>query len=154
MGMKRGNVQTVAEKKFKEWLDKKGYPYLYIEQSKETFPEFFKGLSKRPDFLVIVKNFGIIAVDIKERKDYNFTLDEAEEVEKYIEFERLTRLPVWFVFCTRDNYETWYWIPLSQVLSCEQKENSSSGAKFRVIKPNECIIIQLNKNDGLSRLIE
>ncbi|ADU97503.1 hypothetical protein [Thermovibrio ammonificans] len=156
--MKANNLQTVAEEKFREWLDKMNYPYLYIEQSINTFSKFFKGTSKRPDFLIIVKNFGIIAVDVKEKKPYgaklSFTLDEKNEVEKYIEFERLTRLPVWFVFCAKGNYDTWYWIPLSRVLSCKQETNNSDGSKFRVIEHSDCIIIQPNKNDGISRLIE
>ncbi len=150
-----------SEKEFMKWLNMKGYPYLYIEQSTGTFSSFFKNLSKRPDFLVVVKNFGILAVDVKERSMSsgsgwaNFTLDEENDVKKYIEFERVTRLPVWFVFCKpEEHYKTWYWISLSMVLECPLKENSSTKEKFRAINVSDCIIIQVNKGDGLSRLME
>lgn len=142
-----------GEEEFKNWLDKKGYPYFYIEQSPETFSSFFKGLSKRPDFFVVIQHFGIIAVDVKERnnKYQTFTLDEEQDVKKYLEFERITRLPVWFVFCRADDgYKIWYWIPLFKVLECELK-NGKEGA-FRVIKTSDCIILQ--DRDNISRLID
>jgi len=152
---------NLSEQAFKNWLDMKEYPYLYVEQSQDTFSSFFKGLTKRPDFLVIVKNFGIIAVDVKERrinpdKGYtDFILDEKDEVAKYIEFERITRTPVWFAFCKpEERYETWYWIPLSKVLECEKKVSSHDGKEFRAINVSDCIVIQQNRNDGLSRLME
>ena len=48
-------VANEAELKFKEWLDSKGYPYLYIEQSPELFATFFRDVEvKRPDFLILV----------------------------------------------------------------------------------------------------
>ncbi|WP_457569357.1 hypothetical protein [Desulfurobacterium sp.] len=153
-------AMTRSEEEFMKWLDTKEYPYLYIEQSTDTFSSFFKGLSKRPDFLVIVRNFGIVAVDVKERRinpalGYtDFILDEEEEVKKYIEFERVTRLPVWFVFCKpEERYQTWYWIPLSRVLECPVKKNNNE-EEFRAINVSDCIIVQTNRGDGLSRLME
>ena len=152
---------NTSEREFKNWLDSKDYPYLFIEQSPDTFSSFFKGITKRPDFLIIVKNFGIIAVDVKERRinpDMGYTdfiLDEINEVSKYIEFERITRIPVWFAFCKpEERYETWYWIPLSKVLECEKKVSSQSGDEFRTINVSDCIVIQKNRNDGLPRLME
>ena len=142
---------TESEKAFKKWLDDRNYPYMYIEQSKETFSAFFRGISKRPDFLLIVKNFGIIAVDVKERRK-SFTVDEKDEIEKYVEFERITRIPVWFVFCREKDYENWYWIPLSKVLNIDKKR--SKIGYFRPIRESDCIIIQKAKGDGISRLIE
>jgi hypothetical protein len=146
---------TDAENKFKEWLDKRGYPYFYIEQSPETYPTFFRGLTKRPDFFVAIPYFGFIAVDVKEKEkgekySRTFTLNEENEVKKYLVFERIIGIPVWFVFCQRGEYDIWYWIPLSKVLECELK-NGKNG-KFRVIKDSDCIILQ--KEDTISRLID
>ena len=110
-----------AEKKFKCWLDQRNYSYLYIDQSLPSFAEFFRNITKRPDFLMVVNGIGFIAVDVKEKyphPDYgNYILDESDEVEKYLQFERITRLPVWFVFGSKkDNYNTWNWASLSKVL--------------------------------------
>jgi len=154
-------TMTNSEERFKEWLDQMGYPYLYVEQSATTFSSFFRGSLKRPDFLVVVKNFGIIAVDVKlrdinPRQGYtDFILDEEDEVKKYIEFERVIRLPVWFVFCKpEERYETWYWIPLSRVLECPVRRNRHDGTEFRAVNVSDCIIVQANRGDGLSRLME
>lgn len=143
------------EAKFKDWLDKRNYSYLYIDQSTQTFAEFFRNLTKRPDFLVVVNNVGMLAVDTKERDPQpNYIIDETDEIEKYLEFERRVRLPVWFVFgSSKDNYNTWHWISLSKVLECPLKTSSKSGEAFRVIPPSECIVIQHNK-DSISRIIE
>lgn len=144
------------EESFKNWLDSNEYPYIYIDQSVDTFSNFFRGFTKRPDFLVVVRNFGIIAVDVKYRGGYekykSFILDESEEIEKYLEFERIVRIPVWFVF-KKDDQRVWYWIPLSKVLSIEPKKSKRSGERFRPIREEDCIIIQEGR-DTLSRLVE
>mgnify|MGYP001773005245 CR=1 FL=1 len=149
---------TNAELKFKEWLDQKGYGYLYIDQSAQTFSEFFRGIIKRPDFLVVLNRIGIIAVDVKERNmpfDRHgapcVTLDEEEEVNKYLAFERLMRVPVWFVFYIGGDYSIQRWVPLSKVFECE-RETSEKGP-FRIIRLEDCIILQTNR-DSISRIID
>lgn len=149
---------NLAEEHFKKWLDEKRYCYLFINQEPETFPEFFRGLSKRPDFLIVINGLGLIAVDVKERLPHpnggDFILDEEDEIEKYLEFERITRLPVWFVFGNpQDRFDVWRWIPLSKVFQCRLQESSKTGESFRAIPPSECIAIQ-RKRDGISRIIE
>lgn len=71
-----------SEKLFQQWLDTKEYPYLYIEQSIETFASLFRGITKRPDYFVILPSIGFIAIDVKERQYYNvfqnFTINEVE----------------------------------------------------------------------------
>ena len=58
-----------AELMFKNWLDKHNIPYFYIKQDTESFSpalaQIFSG--KRPDFMVLVPNFGFIFVDVKNR---------------------------------------------------------------------------------------
>ena len=56
-----------AEAKFQEWLDKNNIPYLYIQQDKEKFASFFKTGFKRPDFIILIPNIGLILVDVKYR---------------------------------------------------------------------------------------
>jgi len=63
----RAERGDIAEKKFKQWLDKHNIPYLYIHQDIETFSSAFKNSSgKRPDFMVLIPNFGFIFVDVKD----------------------------------------------------------------------------------------
>ena len=73
-------MDNLAEKKFKEWLDKNKIPYWYIDQSLESFsPALRDYMMKRPDFLILLPNFGLIFVDIKNK----------EQAEKYENFSFL-----------------------------------------------------------------
>ncbi len=145
-----------AEEKFKEWLDRHGYGFLYIDQASNTFAEFFRDISKRPDFLVVIKQIGIIAIDVKdkyphpEKKDY--ILDEEKEVKKLLEFERITKIPVWFVFGSeQDGYKSWRWISLSSVLESRLQTNQERG-HFRAIDPDHCKL--LSSSDKISRILD
>lgn len=155
-------TQNIGEEKFKNWLDSKRYSFLYIEQSRETFPEFFRDNLKRPDFLVVINRVGLIAVDVKEKEPsfdrYGikcFTLDEEREIKKFNLFETLTRIPVWFVFHSlSDNFTKQFWIPLSKVLECD-KEQDADGKYFRIIQQSDCIIIQSNNsNESITKIID
>ena len=148
-------TQNIAEKKFKEWLDKKGYPYLYIEQSKDTFATFFRGTSEGPDFLISIPSTSIISVDVKERKldkKYESFIIDEKEVEKLSSFERITRLPVWFTFSMKEiAYKTWYWISLGEVIERIMINISrKSHEPFRAIPLKDCITI--GWDDGLYKL--
>jgi len=59
-----------AEEKFKQWLDKHNLPYFYIKQDSETFSNALRNsfLGKRPDFMILIPNFGFIFVDVKNRR--------------------------------------------------------------------------------------
>ncbi|HAK87602.1 MAG: hypothetical protein A2X55_08765 [Nitrospirae bacterium GWB2_47_37] len=62
-------MPDICETKFKEWLDEKALPHIFFEQSPETFASFFRGEKlKRPDFLIALKQIGLIAVDVKDKK--------------------------------------------------------------------------------------
>ena len=44
---------NVCKKKFQEWLNEKRYPYIFIDQSRETFSILFGNVElKRPDFFL------------------------------------------------------------------------------------------------------
>ena len=108
---------------FQKWLDFHNYPYLNIE----NFPEaqkFFKGV-KSPDFLLVLPNFGIIAVNVLINS--NDFLFEEGNLKKYVEFEQFAKLQVWYVFGSfEEDFRVWYWIPLKEILTNPQnyKENS------------------------------
>lgn len=136
---------------FKNWLDRKGYPYIFVEQSRNTFSAFFRGEVKRPDFLIAMPHFGIIAVDTKGRsrenepKYTNFGLP-LEELNKALNFSRIFRIPYWFVFGQEvNNFGVWYWILAEKIATLPHNE------QFCEISITECIIMQANI-DGLERL--
>jgi len=84
----------------------------------------------------------------------NFVLDEENEVKKYIEFEKITRLPVWIVFGKpEENYNAWYWIPLFKILEFPLKTSSRNKKPFRTIPTVDCIHINVKQNEPISKLI-
>lgn len=144
-----------SEKAFQDWLNSNQYPYLCIDQTPETFPVALRGISKRPDFFVIVKNFGMIAVDVKEHdnKRYKDFIIDFEEIIKYSEFEKIVRIPVWFVFGNyNEKFKSWYWIPLSKIQDCRTQLNKTTDQPFKAIEQTDCITLQA-KIDGLERLL-
>ncbi|MFX1518998.1 MAG: hypothetical protein ACFFCD_03660 [Promethearchaeota archaeon] len=126
-----------CEKKFKDWLDHKQYPYFYIEQSLGTFSSLFRNVTKRPDFFVLIESIGFIAVDVKEReiqKEYEtLILDETKDIQKLTAFERMFRIPVWFALSSSASvFKTWYWISLYDVIEKVEVKRGSKG-RFRAI---------------------
>jgi hypothetical protein len=147
-----------AEIRFKEWLEKNKIPYLYIQQDSDTFSSVFKyeDYGKRPDFIVLLPNFGFIFVDVKNKKldlQYrNFCID-AKETRKYSSFQRKFNLQIWYVLFNEDyDYKTWFWIPISKVLESRIKKYTStlSGDDFYPISPEE--FIQISDNDSIYRI--
>ncbi len=113
-------MQNLAEVKFKKWLDKNKIPYWYIDQSLESFsPALKKYLAKRPDFMILLPNFGFIFVDIKNKEQaekYDKFFLFAKEVDNYLSMQRLMNIPIWFVIShERYHYNTWFWIPVSDI---------------------------------------
>lgn len=147
-----------TEKKFKEWLDKHKIPYFYIKQDIDFFSAFFKDSSsgKRPDFMILIPNLGLIFVDIKYKKinsDYkNYPID-GEETKIYSSLQRKFNLHIWYVISNEDfDYKTWLWIPVSKVIESGVTEHisSKSGESFFPISPKE--FIQIADDDSLDRL--
>lgn len=151
-----GEVLTTAEMKFQEWLEHKRYPYVNIEQSRETFSKLFRGKVKRPDFLVLIDSVGLLAVEVKDKELYEeyetFAVDEKGEIQRLLIFERSFRIPVWFAFSNVGvGYRTWYWISLSEVLEkIPTNVSKKSGEEFRGVPIKECITI--GWDDGLWKL--
>jgi hypothetical protein len=147
-----------AELNFKDWLDNHKIPYMYIKQDSETFSSVFKDESygKRPDFMVLLPNFGFIFVDVKNKKIdsiyRNYCLD-GKETKKYSSLQRIFNLNIWYVISNEDyNYKTWFWIPISRVLESGIKKQTSSlsGEDFYPV-PIEWFI-QIAETDSIDRL--
>lgn len=147
---------NVAELEFKKWLDKNGIPYWYIQQDIETFSkELKKQFTKRPDFFLLIPNFGFIFIDVKGKKSaekYHKFFISADEVEKYINLQRIFNVRVWFAISNeRYHYKTWFWIPITKILK--------AGFIFKTKKDKEeCYslpmseFIQVSEDDSLERL--
>jgi hypothetical protein len=148
----------IAEIRFKSWLDKHNIPYLYISQNPETFSSVFKNenYGKRPDFMVLLPNFGFIFIDVKNKKldlQYkNYCIDE-KETKTYSSFQRIFNLQIWYVISNEDyDYKTWFWIPVSKVLEMGIKKCTSniSQEDFFPVSPEE--FIQISDNDSIDRV--
>ncbi|MBI2632466.1 hypothetical protein HYW75_05660 [Candidatus Pacearchaeota archaeon] len=147
-----------TEKNFKDWLDKHRIPYLYIRQESENFSKSFKETlsGKRPDFLILIPNFGFIFVDVKYRKitklHESFPID-ALEAKLYSTLQRKFNMHIWYAISNEEfGFKTWLWIPLSKVLESgvTKKASSKSGEFFFPIPIKE--FIQIAEDDSLERL--
>jgi hypothetical protein len=147
-----------AEEKFKQWLDKHNLPYFYIKQDSETFSNALRNsfLGKRPDFMILIPNFGFIFVDVKNRRinpDYKTYPLDAYETKKYSSIQRRFNLHIWYAVSNEDyDFKTWLWIPVSKVLESGIPKFVSSKSKedFYAVPPEE--FIQIADDDSLDRL--
>jgi len=147
-----------TEEKFKQWLDKHNIPYFYIKQDIETFSSAFKNIFslKRPDFMILIPNFGFIFVDIKYKKinpEYKTYPIDGEETKMYSSLQRLFNLHIWYVLSNEESdFKTWLWIPVSRVLESGVPKFTSSISKedFFAVPPKE--FIQIADDDSLDRL--
>jgi hypothetical protein len=147
-----------AELRFKEWLERHKIPYLYIQQDSDTFSSVFRyeDYGKRPDFIVLLPNFGFIFVDVKNKKldpQYRNYCIDAKESRKYSSFQRKFNLQIWYVISNEDyDFKTWFWIPISKVLESRIKKYTSSisGDDFYPISLEE--FIQISDSDSIYRI--
>ena len=147
-----------AEQKFQNWLNKHNISYLYIQQDTQTlspaFRRYFDG--KRPDFLILIPNFGFIFVDVKYKKinsEYNTYPIDSIETKKYSSLQRKFNLQIWYAISSEDSgYKTWLWIPVSKVFESGIPKFNSGKSKmdFFAVSPNE--FIQIADDDSLDRL--
>lgn len=149
---------SLAEKRFKEWLEKHNIPYFYIKQDLETFSPALKGifLGKRPDFMVLIPNFGFIFVDVKYKNINSFHKKypiDSLETKKYSSLQRIFNLHIWYVISNEEfDFKTWLWIPVSKVLESGIPKYTSSVSKedFFAVPPEN--FIQIADNDSLERI--
>ncbi len=138
-----------AEQDFLNWLDENKFSYLYINQDTESFPKLFTNQVKRPDFLLLIDSIGLIAIDIKNYnifKDKHLSLNYESEFKKTLAFERLFRLPVWYVY--KNNGE-WLWISALKAIEVgEIKINSGTNEKFLSLNIDDFTIVKSNSDIG------
>ena len=87
------NLNNKSEEEFRLWLDKNKIPYWYIDQSIESFsPRLRELMFKRPDFMILLPNVGLMFVDVKNkqraRKYPKFFL-KTKEVDQYLRMQRV-----------------------------------------------------------------
>src|SRR3989344_5437884 len=63
-------------KNLKSFLDRQNIPYWYINQGIDTFSPALKKLQvQRPDFFILIPNFGFILIDV----EHNIPLEKHEK---------------------------------------------------------------------------
>ena len=141
-----------GEKALNDWLNANGLSYLYIRQAEKDQPTLFRGVVKKPDFLVLLESIGLIAVDAKNYRlsRGEYTLGYEKEVKKVLAFERLFRIPVWYAyFGTDDTGPWWYWISALRALEVGERRKKGDGTEFLSIKIEEFCTIKTNADLGL-----
>jgi len=100
---------AAAERRFQDWLDRSGLPYLYVEQTPVTVPEKLRGHIKRPDYIIGVPSVGNISCDVKAKTIYKDALifDEYEYL-NLANFERFFMSSVWLACYSNDEPECCY----------------------------------------------
>lgn len=127
-----------GEKNLRAWLDAEGLAHVSICQHPETFAALFAGHVKRPDFLLLLESIGLIAIDVKNQTQsqrpvgYTLTLDV--ELRRAIAFERLFRIPLWYVYpCEESDQTAWYWISALKALQEGDKRLNADKVEFLII---------------------
>jgi len=151
-------IGQVAEKKIQEWAEFHNYKFIRYDQTIESFaPSFRPSQIKRPDYELQIHSVGKIAVEVKSRKLNttfdNFTIDE-EEIQKLLGFQAEFYIPVWIaISCPDNNYNTWYWISLNDILiKGKMKTRIKDGKRFRAVIIKDFITI--GWKDGVEKLVQ
>lgn len=149
-------MQNRAEQEFKNWLDKHNIPYWYISQDIDNFSQALKKFfTKRPDFVILLPNIGLLFVDVKNKEQavkHNKFFLNAEETDKYVSLQRNFNLQTWYVISNEQyHFNTWFWIPATKALE--------SGFHFISKQTNKkCLsvpvkdFIQVSTDDSLERV--
>ena len=102
-----------AEAAFRDWLNRSGVAFLYVEQSPLNVPERLRRRIKRPDYLVGIPHAGMLAFDVKAKSAYDdHLLFDAGEVERLGAFEAAFHMTVHFACMELDDPDRFYWVPL------------------------------------------
>lgn len=137
-------------------MDKNKIAHWYIQQDIKTFSvELKKRFTKRPDFFVLIPNFGFILVDVKDKQPaekYETFFINADEVEKYMNLQRMFNLQCWYVISNEKyHYKTWFWIPITKVVkSGFEFKSKEKGYGCYSVPISE--FIQVSDDDSLERV--
>jgi len=148
-----------GEEKFFKWLDNYKLPYIFIEQSKDSFAQVFKGDVKRPDFLLSLENSGSFVVDVKNRELYTsnygsyLSLSTTKVDSPYLEFEKIFNVPVWFAYVDPNKKDNWLWISAKDAIS-KGKELTDKKNKKKFLSINIRHFNSINDRSTLEKLFE
>ena len=148
--------QRDAEQKFKEFLDKQHVPYWYIQQDIETFSPALKKLNvQRPDFFILIPNFGFILIDVEHNvplEKYNKFCVSEPETFRYNNLQKYFNMQVWYAFSNEKiHYTTWYFMPMTKVL--ELRKQYLVKDKHYISLPMESFI-QIPNTEKITKLFQ
>ena len=136
-----------AEQDFLNWLDENKFSYLYINQDIESFSKLFTNQVKSPNFLLLIDSIGLVAVNIMNYttfKDKHFSLNYESEFKNTLTFEKLFKLPVWYVY---KNNDQWLWISALKAIEVgEIKTNSETKEQFLSLNIDDFTIVKSNSD--------
>ncbi|MAG77973.1 hypothetical protein CL616_01265 [archaeon] len=141
-----------AEEEFQKYLNKHNIPFCFIDQETNTFSKTVKRLDlKRPDFFVLVPNFGFVLVDIKDKvplkKHGKICLDYFETL-RYCRLQKLFNMPVWFVVSNeRVHYSTWFCMSATRARDLDE---FLVGREYLSLPIDE--YFQLSTNEGFYKI--
>ena len=138
-----------AEQDFLNWLDENKFSYLYINQDIESFSKLFTNQVKSPNFLLLIDSIGLVAVNIMNYttfKDKHLSLNYESEFKNTLTFEKLFKLPVWYVY---KNNDQWLWISALKAIEVgEMKINSGTNEQFLSLNIDDFTIVKSNSDIG------
>ena len=136
-----------AEQDFLNWLDENKFSYLYINQDIESFSKLFTNQVKSPNFLLLIVSIGLVAVNIMNYttfKDKHFSLNYESEFKNTLTFEKLFKLPIWYVY---KNNDQWHWISALKAIEVgEIKTNSETKEQFLSLNIDDFTIVKSNSD--------
>ena len=133
--------------------------HIYFEQGVESYSSAFsENQAKRPDFLVLIKYIGLIAVDVKARtidEDYQNVFIEEKEVLQLRSFQEISCIPTWIVImqinATIKNL--WYWVNIMDLQKNHVSKNHKTIKKKGYFIPIESCI-PIKKSEGISGILQ
>lgn len=113
---------NTAETFFKDYLNKHNIPFWYIQQDQESYSKKIKEIhTKRPDFLIIIPNFTILFIDVKDKpplKKYEKICLDYLEILQYNNLQKCSNIQIWYVVSNHFiNYSEWFCIPATKIMN-------------------------------------
>lgn len=139
------------------WLKPVGMCYPCANQPSETFDNRFKEDSKLPDFLVLIKSLGMIAVYAKNRPlfegEYLFETDS--ELQDAIKFERVFQIPVWYAYLGEQagHPQAWYWIKADKVAEAGRATSGPKGKDVKFLGVKRKHFKEIEQSEDLGKFL-
>ena len=135
------------EAAFAAWLDLSKVPYLYAEQSRETFSAGLRGSAKRPDFLIGLPYLRPLSVDVKIKTSYEQRLIfYVAEVEKLQVFSQLFNTVGLFACIAPSGSPLMKWLPLDAFNG--RQASTINGAPAYAVPLKEALTIDSRDDFG------